>query len=228
MNVNLLMKMYSLLIGILLIVCVPAFSQDTKKTKEEEAAYFKVVTQRAGKIVDPMKLADPAKAKRVQAIIAQQYQDLNNIHEKRDAQIKAAKTEVGEEKAESRKKSIEEKSDRELSLLHANYIAKLSAELTPAQVEQVKDGMTYGVVPITYKGYLAMLPELTEEQKTQIMTWLVEAREHAMDAGSSEKKHQWFGKYKGKINNYLSAAGYDLKKAGDDWEKRRKAASASN
>jgi hypothetical protein len=224
------MKMFSLLLGFLLIVCVPAFSQDAKKTKEEEAAYFKVVNQRAQKIVDPMQLADAAKAKRVQAIIAQQYQDLNSIHEKRDAQIKAAKTEAGEEKekAELRKKSIEEKSDKDLSILHAQYIAKLSAELTPAQVDQVKDGMTYGVIPITYKGYLAMLPELTEEQKTQIMAWLVEAREQAMDAGSSEKKHQWFGKYKGKINNYLSAAGYDLKKAGDDWEKRRKAESVSN
>ena len=56
------------------------------------------------------------------------------------------------------------------------------------------------------------------------MTWLVEAREHAMDAESSEKKHGWFGKYKGRINNYLSAAGYDLKKEGEEWEKRRKAA----
>jgi hypothetical protein len=45
------------------------------------------------------------------------------------------------------------------------------------------------------------------------MAWLVEAREIAMDCGSSEEKHYWFGKYKGKINNYLSAEGYDLKKA---------------
>ena len=37
------------------------------------------------------------------------------------------------------------------------------------------------------------------------------------------KKHAWFGKYKGRINNYLSAAGYDLKKEGEDWQKRRQA-----
>ena len=69
-----------------------------------------------------------------------------------------------------------------------------------------------------------MILDLTEEQQKQIYTWLLEAREYAMDAESSDKKHQWFGKYKGRINNYLSAAGYDLKKAGEDWEKRRKAA----
>jgi len=52
---------------------------------------------------------------------------------------------------------------------------------------------------------------------------LLEAREHAMDAESSDKKHAWFGKYKGRINNYLSSEGYDLKKAGEDWTKRRNA-----
>ncbi len=57
-----------------------------------------------------------------------------------------------------------------------------------------------------------MLPNLTEKQKARIMTWLVEAREHAMNGGTSEEKHAWFGKYKGRINNYLSSEGYDLKR----------------
>jgi hypothetical protein len=83
--------------------------------------------------------------------------------------------------------------------------------------------MTYNVLPITYNGYMQMLPNLTEEQKIQIMAWLVEAREKAMDAESSEKKHGWFGKYKGKINNYLSAAGINMKQAGEEWQKRLKA-----
>jgi hypothetical protein len=80
-------------------------------------------------------------------------------------------------------------------------------------VDQVKDGMTYGVLRVTYDTYLRMMPDLREEQKRQIMAWLVEARELAMDEGTSEEKHKVFGKYKGRINNYLSAAGYDLKQA---------------
>jgi len=83
--------------------------------------------------------------------------------------------------------------------------------------------MTFGVLPITYKGYQEMLPDLTAEQKAQILTYLTEAREKAMDAGSAEEKHKWFGKYKGKINNYLSAQGYDMKKAGEEWQARIKA-----
>jgi hypothetical protein len=73
-----------------------------------------------------------------------------------------------------------------------------------------------------------MLPDLTDQQKAQILAWLVEAREKAMDAGSSREKHAWFGKYKGKINNYLSAAGYDLKKADRDLAERRKATPAGD
>ena len=82
--------------------------------------------------------------------------------------------------------------------------------------------MTYRVLPITFAAYLDMLPRLTNEQKDTIYYWLQVAREQAMDAGSSEKKHAVFGRYKGKINNYLSAAGYDMKKEGEDWQKRIK------
>ena len=89
-------------------------------------------------------------------------------------------------------------------------LAKLSAELTPDQLDQVKDGMTYGVLPATYWAYLSKVPELTESQKERIMAYLVEARELAMDGGTSEEKHLVFRKYKGKINNYLSAEGYTL------------------
>lgn len=204
-------------------------AQDSSSIEDKEAAYTKVITQRADKIVAPINITDPAKATRVRNIIVQQYRDLNEIHESRDIQVKAAKEEAGTDKkaAEASVANIEAKSDKKLKKLHKKYITKLATELSPEQVDQVKDGMTYGVLPITYNGYLSMLPDLTNEQKSQIMSYLVEAREHAMDAGSSEKKHQWFGKYKGKINNYLSSAGYDLKKAGEEWEKRIKAEAAS-
>jgi len=52
------------------------------------------------------------------------------------------------------------------------------------------------------------------------MAWLKEARELAIDAESSKKKHEVFGKYKGRINNYLSARGYDLVKEREAWYKR--------
>jgi hypothetical protein len=65
-----------------------------------------------------------------------------------------------------------------------------------------------------------MIPSLTEEEKAQIMIWLKEAREFAIDAESSKKKHEMFGKYKGRINNYLTKRGYDLTKEREEWYKR--------
>jgi len=67
-----------------------------------------------------------------------------------------------------------------------------------------------------------MIPQLSDEQKKKIFDWLVEAREYAMDAESSEKKHAWFGKYKGRINNYLSAEGIDMKKKKQNGRKESK------
>jgi len=68
-------------------------------------------------------------------------------------------------------------------------------------------------VQVTYRRYQQVLPELTDEQKREILANLIEARELAMDGGSSDEKHAIFGKYKGRINNYLSAQGYDLRAA---------------
>ena len=76
---------------------------------------------------------------------------------------------------------------------------------------------------VTYDAYCDMIPTLTSEEKEQIMVWLVEARELAIDAESSNKKHDTFNKYKGRINNYLSARGYNIQKEREEWEKRVKA-----
>ncbi|GEO04425.1 hypothetical protein AAE02nite_20890 [Adhaeribacter aerolatus] len=217
----------------LLVSTVPVLAQETKpaaakeSAADKEAAYTRTITQRADKIVKTLNLPDEAKSAKVRDIIVQQYRDLNEIHSERDVQVKAAKAGEDKKAAEAQVKNIEEKASTRLDKLHGKYLAKLSGHLTTTHVDQVKDGMTYGVLPITYKGYLAMLPDLTEPQKAFIMTSLVEAREKAMDAESSEKKHGWFGKYKGRINNYLSAAGYDLKKAGEEWDKRLKAEAAA-
>lgn len=76
---------------------------------------------------------------------------------------------------------------------------------------------------VTYNSTLDMIPTLTNEEKKQIFAWLKEAREYALDAESSNKKHEVFGKYKGRINNYLSKRGYDLVKEREEWYKRIKA-----
>ena len=181
---------------------------------EETPDYLKAVSGRADRIVAKLAIEARESRERVHELIMNQYRWLNEVHSNRDAEIESIKSEAIEPKlVEQKVLRVRESADEIVKERHSEYLQLLSEELTPTQVERVKDEMTYGVVPITYNGYIKMLPELTDEQKQYILEQLEEAREIAMDAGTSDEKHKWFGKYKGRINNYLSKAGYDLKAA---------------
>lgn len=190
-----------------------------------DSAYLKVVAERTAKIVITLDVTDKIKAEKVQQIIATQYVQLNTIHDNSKATVAAIKARpISKEAIDDAVKKEEENKVLLLRQLHTQFISLLNSCLTNDQVEKVKDGMTYRVLPVTWAAYMDMLQNLTKEQKDKMYAWLVEARELSMDEGSSDKKHAVFGKYKGKINNYLSAAGYDMKKEGEEWAKRIKAA----
>lgn len=184
--------------------------------------YIKVTNERASKIVEKLALNNKEKEIAVTNIIAQQFRDLSKIHDGRDAEIKKVKDDssLAKEKQNAEIEKLKSKADKSIDKLHKAYLKKLGTQLNEAKITEVKDGMTYGVLPITVAGYNDMSLNLTKEQKEYIYNALVEAREHAMDGGSSKEKHGWFGKYKGRINNYLSKQGYDLNKESADWHKR--------
>lgn len=214
----------------LFLQVAPVMAQDNTSAAEKEIAYRKVVFERSAKIVKSLNLADSAKALKVTQVVAKQYQDLNDIYILRDNRKAAIKAETADNKdaAATQLKTLDEEVTAKIDKLHPQYLKNLAkAGLTPVQIDQVKDGMTYNVLNVTMNAYNSMMPNLTEPQKTQIMAWLTEAREHAMDAESSEKKHGWFGKYKGRINNYLSAQGIDMKKEEAAWMARLKEAKDS-
>lgn len=188
------------------------------------------LVQRAEKIVASLELPDTNQSSRIRDRVAAQYAALRLVHEARDAAIQNARARANADKTEienSIRVARDTATARQTELHHA-FLASLAVELEPDQIEKIKDGMTYGVVPNTYRVYMEMLPDLDASQRRQIHAWLLEAREHAMDAGSAQEKHAWFGKYKGRINNYLSKAGYDMKKAERDMLARKKAPEAAS
>lgn len=217
---NFIKKRYLLLLGVLLLCQASGFARQANT--RDDTAYIRTINQRADKIVATLGIANADSALLVRDAIAQQYRRLNEIQTQHNGDVKLAKEQLTNDKPAltTQLKKIDDATSQALDKGHIAYLEKLSLYLNPQQVNQVKDGMTYGVLPLTYRVYNDMLPNLSTEQKAQIMAWLVEAREHAMDAGSSEKKHQWFGKYKGRINNYLSAAGINMKQAEAEWKKR--------
>lgn len=195
------------LIGMILLTG-NLFAQNASDQKASD--YERAIQSRAEKIIKELNLKDSVQFKNVQALMVSQYKQLNSAeHIATEAKKKGDTAAVRQ-------------SERLLKETHASYLRDLSAQLNQEQVDKIKDGMTYSVLPVTYNAYQDMIPSLKSEEKRQILTWLTEARELAMDQGSSDKKHQVFGKYKGRINNYLSARGYDLQKERKAWEERIK------
>ena len=192
--------------------------------ENRDPKYVESIVNRSQKIVDKLGLTDAKVAEDVCNVIANRYFELNDIYEIRDAKVKAVKESglTGDAKNEALKAAENEK-DAALYRSHFAFPASLSLFLNEEQIEAVKDGMTYGVVKVTYEATLDMIPSLKEEEKVQIYAWLVEAREFAMDAENSNKKHAAFGKYKGRINNYLAKRGYNLTKEREEGAKRVKA-----
>ena len=209
----------------LLLLCGWISAGAVNLNKENrDPKYVESIVNRSQKIVDKLGLTDVKAAEDVCNIIANRYFELNDIYEIRDAKVKTVKESglTGDAKNEALKAAENEK-DAALYRSHFAFPASLSLFLNEEQIEAVKDGMTYGVVKVTYEATLDMIPSLKEEEKVQIYAWLVEAREFAMDAENSNKKHAAFGKYKGRINNYLAKRGYNLTKEREEWAKRVKA-----
>ncbi len=216
------MKKLFVLLSILAIVSTTAMlraAETNSAAEPKDAAYTRILNERVTKIVAPLAITDATKSNRVHAAIVQQYRSLNDIHFVRDVQIGNAMKLSDKAAADTAIQSARDETKPKLDKLHGEFLARLSADLSAEQVDKVKDGLTYGVLPLTYGVYLKMYPELTADQKSQIKAWLTEAREFAMDGSTSDEKHAVFGKYKGKINNFLSKAGYDAKKAEQNLKK---------
>ena len=166
-----------------------------------DSAYVENIKGRAQKIVDGLQLTDQKQARAVRNIIANRYFLLNDIHAKYD-------------------KSQQDALQAELYKHHFELASALALYLTDEQIDAVKDGMTFGRLKRDYQATQDMIPTLSDFEKQQILIWLKEAREYAMDAADSKGKHFWFDKYRGRTNNWLSSRGYDLKKERDAWMKR--------
>ena len=187
---------------ILSLLSIAASAQVALKTEGQDPQYVETIKGRAQKIVDELNLGDANKEENVRNIIANRYFQLNDIHAKFD------------------KKTQEDALYAELYKHHFELASALALYLNEEQIDAVKDGMTYGRLKRDYNAQLEMIPTLKEEEKAQILVWLREAREYAIDAADSKGKHFWFDKYRGRTNNWLSSRGYDLKKERDAWMKR--------
>jgi hypothetical protein len=184
--------------------------------KDMETTYNTAIENRTTAIMTVLKLADAAKSARVHDVIIAQYRTLKARDEAIDSLLKLQGKEVNYANRAHLLLS-------ESKPLHDRFLAKLAADLTPEQVEIVKNKMTYNKVQVTYDAYCSIIPDLTEAEKSEIMDNLKLAREEGMDGGNASEKTTIFQKYKNQINEYLNAHGHDVAKAYKDWDGKQQA-----
>lgn len=177
---------------------------------EKEAFYAKSIEFRTADILKALDLADPAKSNTVHDVLVAQYHDLRVRDAAIDTRLKVDGKEVNYANRAAQL-ALQSKP------LHDRFLAKLAESLTPDQIEQVKDLMTYHKVKVTYDAYCAIVPGLNETEKAKIMELLKLAREEAMDGGNAPEKSAIFQKYKDQINSYLDTQGHDTATAFKDW-----------
>lgn len=192
----------------------------------EEKQYLEVLKNRSEKILDQyVELPEGETREKVLKLMVKQYWNLNKVHDGRDNKIKELKERGFTADILKRERNkLEKKADKKLLKLQEKYIRNLSRLLDKQQIDGIKEGMTLGAMTHNYRGFTEMIPTLTSEEKEHIRNQLLEARDKAMNMGSSEDKQAVFRDYKGKINNYLSGRGYDLEKEGKQWQERIKKA----
>ena len=189
---------------------------------EREEIYSKTIEKRATNILAALSLTDDAKAARVQDAIKTQYRSLRA----RDAALDTMFSTLSKNApgVESNRGAVVKILSKQL---HGQFVAKLSADLTPEQVEQVKDKMTYNKVKVTYDAYCEIVPKLTDAEKAKILEQLKAAREEAIDGGSADEKTAIFQTYKDKINSMLDANGHNVSQAIKAWEAKQEAKAAT-
>ncbi len=200
-------------------VLLQAFPGGLCPAAEPTSDYERVIAGRADKILATLDLAEAASRDRVREALLDFYRSVSFWHDAHAADRKALRS----SQVDAAKEKLAAL-DAELATLRTAFLRRVAADLSPEHVAAIKDGLTFNVLNVTEHAYHDMIPTLTDEQKTKIRDWLVEAREVAISEGSAEAKHAVFGKYKGRINNFLSQQGYDLKQEERGWQDRRKAA----
>jgi phage FluMu gp28-like protein len=88
----------------------------------------------------------------------------------------------------------------------------LRAELNEEQVEKILDKYTIGKVAFTMKAYKEIVPNMSAEVEAQILAYLKQAREEAIDYKNMELISGIFEIYKTKCELHLYQNDYNWKK----------------
>lgn len=182
---------------------------------------------KAAEWVAALNLDDSAKAARVQKVIAthlQNIRDWNNEHPY--TTVPAGINPVTGKPLSTLDRQIIAVSAQPKSY-HEDLMAGLRRDLTGEQVEAILDKYTVGKVAFTLRGYHAIVPDLTPTEETNILAFLKQAREQAVDYKNMKQISAIFEIYKTRSEQYLNSNGRNWHQLYGDYVKAAKAKKAA-
>ena len=181
---------------------------------------------KAAQFVAALNLADTAKASRVKALIATHLKAVRDWHNNHPYTLVP-------EGMNPITGKVFTKLERQVIInstipkqVHTDLMAGLHKELSDEQVELILDKYTIGKVAFTLNGYKSIVPNLTKDDETVILTNLKLAREQAIDYKNIDQISTIFKIYKTKIEAYFTDSGrnwHQMFKAYADAQKGKKA-----
>lgn len=167
---------------------------------------------KADRLLAAAKVEDAAKAARAKNILSDWYLTLWAWHQENDPKLKELWTEWNQARAvvpkdEFPAEVIAHRIDDVYASLKPAYrafVEKLSAELTPAQVDTIKETWSRSPGKMrTYNAYLEIVPDLNDEQKKVLLARMDLAREDAMLTDSDREIVNIFKRHKVKVEAYV-------------------------
>jgi hypothetical protein len=195
------------------VALIPATAAEAPATPPA-AATQKRADDKAGRLLGALKLDDAAKAGRVKDLLGGWYLTIWAWHQENDPKLKELWTQWNQARAVVPKDEFPaEVIAHQMDALYASlkpayqsFIGKLSAELTPEQVDVIKE--TWSRSPgakRTYAAYLEIVPDLTAEQKKVIHDRMLLAREDAMLTDADKEIVNIFKRHKVKVEAYVGS-----------------------
>jgi hypothetical protein len=204
-------KLVTLAVVALLTFASPATLRAADSPALDEATQKKV-DQKADKLIDGLKIVDADKASKAKTITREWLVAMLGWHKEHDAELKGLWSEWNKARAVVPKDEfpgevIAHKLDDAYASLkpaYDDFIKRLSTELTPEQIDALKEtwsrspGMTR-----TYKAYLEIAPDLSEQDKQVIHDRMLMAREAAMLTDSDKEIVSIYKRHKVKVEQYI-------------------------
>lgn len=179
-----------------------------------DPAMQKRIDAKSGRMLGALKLEDASKAARVKGILGDWLITLWSWHARHDPQLRELWTQWSQARAVVPKDEFPAEviahriDDVYASLIPAYraFIGKLSAELTPEQIDAFKEAWSRSPgMKRTYNAFLEIVPDLTEADRKVILDRMLRAREDAMLTDADKEIVNIYKRHKVKVEAYVGS-----------------------